>query len=1196
MKIKDNFISNPGRTLVAGVPEGMDALVLAQLAAVVDGAGRTVLHIARDDARLAALAAGIAFFAPGIEVLAFPAWDCLPYDRVSPNGEVASERASTLARLARRGPAAGQGRIVLTTVNAALQRVPPGAAFQDAAFEAERQGALDLDALTRFLTRNGYMRTGTVREAGEYALRGGIVDIFPPGAAAPVRLDLFGDVIEGIRSFDPATQLSEAEPERVTFDPVSEVLLDADSIARFRTGYREAFGAVGDDPLYVAISEGRREIGMEHWLPLFHDRLETLFDYLPDAVVTLDHQADAAVAARFETIAEFFDARAGFLDSGRGASAADRSIPPYRPLPPERLYLTVAEWESVLEARPVGCFSPFAGPGGEDAGEVGAANGTAAGVVDLGGRRGVDFAAARARARHATTGEESVGETSVFDAVREHIEAQRRDGRRVLVACFSAGSRERLAGLLAGHGMDRLETVDGWRAFRELAPASAAIAVLGLEHGFATGDAVVIAEQDILGERLVRPRRRRRRAERFIADVGELTAGELVVHVDHGIGRFKGLETVVVAGAPHDCLRLTYDGGDRLFVPVENVDMLTRYGSAGSEAALDRLGSAQWQARKSRLKKRLRDMAAELIRVAATRTLKPAARLHAGDGLYQEFCARFAYAETEDQSAAIDDTMTDLAAGRPMDRLICGDVGFGKTEVALRAAYATVMGGGQVAVVVPTTLLCRQHLETFCRRFDGLPVRIEQLSRLVTGKRAAAVKAGITGGEVDIVVGTHALLGKAIAFNNLGLLVVDEEQHFGVAHKERLKGLKENVHVLTLTATPIPRTLQMALTGVKDMSMIATPPVDRLAVRTFVTPYDPVIVREAIMRERFRGGQIFYVCPRVADLAEIEERLRALVPEVRIALAHGRMPARALEESMTGFYDGASDLLLSTQIIESGLDIPTANTLIVHRADMYGLGQLYQLRGRIGRAKLRAYCYLTLPPRGVLSSAAAKRLEVLQSLDSLGAGFTLASHDLDIRGAGNLLGEEQSGHIREVGVELYQHMLEEAVAQARGVETADDGEWSPQINIGMAVLIPDGYVDDLDVRLGLYRRIARLEDAQEIEAFAAELHDRFGAMPIEVENLLAIVAIKARCRAAGIEKLDAGPKGAVIAFHGETFANPEGLIAFITADAGRVSLRPDHRLVVRHGWANPARRLDGAHALVRALAAIAGQRDGADST
>ena len=585
-------------------------------------------------------------------------------------------------------------------------------------------------------------------------------------------------------------------------------------------------------------------------------------------------------------------------------------------------------------------------------------------------------------------------------------------------------------------------------------------------------------------------------------------------------------------------------------------------------------------------------MADELIKVAAQRTLQEVDRLVPPEGLYQEFCARFAWPETEDQHRAIGESLGDLASGRPMDRLVCGDVGFGKTEVALRAAFVTVLGGGQVALVAPTTLLVRQHLATFRERFNGLPVRIEQLSRMVTQKQASEIKAAMALGDVDIVIGTHALLSKGIKFKNLELLVVDEEQHFGVTHKERLKRLKANVHVLTLTATPIPRTLQMALTGVKDMSMIATPPVDRLAVRTFVTPYDPVTVREAIMRERFRGGQVFYVCPRIADLDELYERLYKLVPEVEIAVAHGRMPVRELERVMNGFYDGSFGMLLSTQIIESGLDIPTANTLIVHRADMFGLAQLYQLRGRVGRFKLRAYCYLTLPPTGMLSEAASKRLEVLQSLDSLGAGFTLASHDLDLRGAGNLLGDEQSGHVREVGVELYQQMLEEAVAQARGGESPsaedDKAGWSPQINIGMPVLIPDRYVEDLDTRLGLYCRIAGLESANERESFAAEMIDRFGSLPDEVENLLRIVALKGLCRVAGVATLDAGPKGAVVTFHGDDFTNPEGLIGFINDEVGKVSLRPDHRLVYRRDWEMPASRLTGALDLMRKLADLAG--------
>ena len=1106
--------------------------------------------------------------------------DCLPYDRVSPNGEVAGGRVATLVRLAAgralNGNSASPPAIVLTTVNAVLQHVPPGVTFHGALFEIKSGGTLDTDAMTAFLARNGYSRTGTVREPGEFAFRGGIVDMFPPGSDMPLRLDLFGDVVERIRNFDPMTQIGGGDVDGVALEPVSEVFLDPAAISLFRAGYRETFGAVTDDPLYVAVSEGRKQIGMEHWLPLFHPNMETLFDYLPDAVVTLDHQADEVVAARLEAIAEFFDSRQTFLDAQPARSGtADVGGPPYRPLAPNRLYLDDKGWQSALKDRAVVGFSPFATPGG--------------GVsVDLGGRRCQDFAAARVQAR---AEERADGEANVFDTVRDTINQWQGTGQRVAIACFSNGSRERLAQLLGDHGVRALQPVDDWTAFEALAPSTLGLVVLGIEHGYSAGKSVIIGEQDILGERLVRPVRRRR-AEHFIADAGTLSTNELVVHLDHGIGRFEGLETVTVSGAPHDCLRLSYDGGDRLFIPVENIEILSRYANAESEVALDRLGGAAWQARKSKLKKRLREMADELIKVAAQRTLQEVDRLVPPEGLYQEFCARFAWPETEDQHRAIGESLGDLASGRPMDRLVCGDVGFGKTEVALRAAFVTVLGGGQVALVAPTTLLVRQHLATFRERFNGLPVRIEQLSRMVTQKQASEIKAAMALGDVDIVIGTHALLSKGIKFKNLELLVVDEEQHFGVTHKERLKRLKANVHVLTLTATPIPRTLQMALTGVKDMSMIATPPVDRLAVRTFVTPYDPVTVREAIMRERFRGGQVFYVCPRIADLDELYERLYKLVPEVEIAVAHGRMPVRELERVMNGFYDGSFGMLLSTQIIESGLDIPTANTLIVHRADMFGLAQLYQLRGRVGRFKLRAYCYLTLPPTGMLSEAASKRLEVLQSLDSLGAGFTLASHDLDLRGAGNLLGDEQSGHVREVGVELYQQMLEEAVAQARGGESPsaedDKAGWSPQINIGMPVLIPDRYVEDLDTRLGLYCRIAGLESANERESFAAEMIDRFGSLPDEVENLLRIVALKGLCRVAGVATLDAGPKGAVVTFHGDDFTNPEGLIGFINDEVGKVSLRPDHRLVYRRDWEMPASRLTGALDLMRKLADLAG--------
>jgi transcription-repair coupling factor (superfamily II helicase) len=1138
------------------VPEGYDALMIAE----VSSGGPDVLHVARDDQRLVRTAEAIAFFAPQLEVLRFPAWDCLPYDRVSPNTEIESVRTATLSRLARRRH--DGGLVLVTTVNAILQRVPSRASFAGASFETKVGATIALGELTAFLVRDGYHRTDTVREPGEFALRGGIVDLFPPGTAEPVRLDLFGDKLERIRAFDPVTQISVHDLPSLSLGPVNEVFLDPESIARFRASYRQLPGATAEDPVYVAISEGRKHIGMEHYLPLFHERLESVFDYMPGAAVTLDHQAEEARDARLETIADYYEARRSFQAEREGDAA-----PAYRPIEPRLLYLNDQEWDRRLESRAVGEISPFAVPPSPE---------EAKRSVDLGGRRLESFATARAAA------------DNVYDAVRTYIGREAKPGRRIAVAAYSIGSRDRLGSLLSEHGVGGVQPAESWNEAQRLPADTVALVVLGIEHGFNTPGLVVIGEQDILGERLARRVRRRRRTEDIIADASELSPGDLVVHVDHGIGRYEGLETIAAMGAPHDCFRLTYADGDRLFVPVENIEVLSRYGSSETTAALDKLGGHAWQARKSRLKRRLRDMAEALIKVAAERALKAAPIIVAPPGTYDEFCARFPFTETDDQIQAIEDTLSDLTQGHAMDRLICGDVGFGKTEVALRAAYATVLSGEQVAVVVPTTLLARQHFETFNDRFVGLGVNIGRLSRLVTPKEAAATKAGLKDGSIHIVIGTHALLAKDIAFRNLALLVVDEEQHFGVAHKERLKQLRANVHVLTLTATPIPRTLQQAMSGLREMSIIATPPVDRLSVRTFVLPYDPVVVREAIMRERFRGGQVFYVVPRIEDLPEISERLRRLVPEASVAVAHGQMAPRALEDVMSRFYNRERDILLSTQIIESGLDIPTVNTMVVHRADMFGLAQLYQLRGRIGRSKLRAYCYLTLQPKKTLTVAAERRLHVLQTLDTLGAGFSLASHDLDIRGAGNLLGEEQSGHIREVGVELYQHMLEEAVAAARGGAAEAAESWTPQINLGIPVLIPETYVSDLGVRLGLYRRLGEVTAREDVDAFAAELIDRFGPLPHEARNLLDVVTIKLYCRAAGVEKLDAGPRGASIVFRGNRFANPAGLVEMIQREgAGRAVLHPDHRLVLHREWHNEKTRLKGALDMVGKLAEIA---------
>ncbi len=1144
-----------GALALIGAPEGFDALVMSDIARARGG---LTVFVARDGSRASAFSDAMAFFAPEIDIISFPAWDCLPYDRVGPSAGLAALRMATLTRLAR-GLDAKAPVLLVTTAPALMQRVPPRASVTTAGYSATVGASVDIADLERYFAVNGYQRASTVSERGEFAVRGGVIDVFPPSAEEPVRLDLFGDTLESIRSFDRETQRSTKQLKTVDLRPVSETLLDAAAIARFRSGYLAAFGAPGDDPLYATVSEGGRRAGMEHWLPLFYERLETLFDYLPDRVlIGVDHLAPEARDERLAVIADAFEAR----------DQTERKTH-YRALPADALYLTAREWDERIGDRPSRYFNPFQGE-------------FSPGTIDLGAKLGRSFA-----------GERAQDSVNLFEATADHARRLAAAGKRVLFASWSEGSSDRLGSMLADHGLKGISLAPYWQAAKAADPKKPQRCVLPLETGFETDTLAVISETDILGDRLARPRRRRR-ASNFLAEASALTPGDLVVHVDHGIGRYEGLKTLEVMEAPHDCLELHYAAESKLYLPVENIDLLTRYGADGEGAQLDRLGGAAWQSRKAKAKEKLRDMAEGLIAIAAARATKSVEEVDPPHGLFDEFCARFPYDETDDQLNAIHDVLADLASGRPMDRLICGDVGFGKTEVALRAAFVMAMSGRQVALVCPTTLLARQHYSTFTKRFQGWPVRIRRLSRLVPVAEANETRAGLAKGEIEIVIGTHAVLSKQVAFKDLGLVIVDEEQHFGVKHKEALKALRAEVHMLTLTATPIPRTLQMALSGIREMSIIATPPVDRLAVRTYVTPWDPVSIREALLREKYRGGQAYYVAPRLKDLPDLEKFLTEQVPEIKYVVGHGQLAPTQLEDVMTAFYDGRYDVLLSTTIVESGLDVPTANTLIVHRADMFGLSQLYQLRGRVGRAKARAYAYLTTPYGRPITPLAEKRLHVLQSLDSLGAGFQLASHDLDIRGGGNLLGDEQSGHIREIGVELYQQMLEDAVAELKAKPNAD-GErdlslnrgWSPQINTGAAVLIPEAYVPDLNVRLALYRRLSEAERSDDREALAAELIDRFGPLPDEAGHLLKVVAIKGLCREANVSKIDVGPKGAVVSFRADHFAHPAGLVAFVQRNAQVWRLRPDQKVVIKGEWETPEQRLGAAEKILKELANIA---------
>ena len=1154
MERLDYIAKHEARLTVSGAPAGYDAYLAVEAAR---RRGGPVLFVAEGENEAEAALAAMTFFAPQIQILSFPAWDCLPYDRVSPKPDIESTRLATLAALAKGVDAC----VIVTSVNAVLQRVPPRDAIAKASFQARAGEDVHRDGLIKFLAANGYVRADTVRDPGDFALRGGIVDLWPPASDEPLRLDFFGETLEAIRRFDAATQLSRDTVDGIALLPASEAPLSEAAISRFRTGYVALFGPSGDDPLYESVSAGRKAVGMEHWLPLFYEKLDTIFDYLPRSLVMLAHQVEEAKAARLDVIADCYETREQFRHQDPNAKAAMKATP-YKPLKPDTLYLTDAEWQARLSKNLVRSLTPFQAPESITS-------------VDAGGRQGRDFAPERAG-----------GTLNVFQLAADHLKALQAAGKRVVVASWTEGSAERMGGVLADHGLDAIRKVADWPEALRLHDSAAAIACLGIEHGFEAPGFALMSEQDVLGDRMVRSQARQRRAQNFLSEASSLAPGDLVTHIEHGVGRYLGLKAIEALGAPHDCLEIQYDGG-KLFLPVENIELLTRYGS-DEGAQLDRLGGAGWQKRKAEMKARVREIAAELMRTAAARELRHLPPIDPPTGLYDEFCARFPYQETEDQERAIAETIADLARGRPMDRLVCGDVGFGKTEVALRAAFVAAMAGEQVAVVVPTTLLARQHYRNFAERFTGFPLKVRQLSRFVDAKEVRETKEALADGSVDVVIGTHALLAENLSFKRLGLVVVDEEQHFGVVHKERLKNLKSDVHVLTLTATPIPRTLQLALSGVRDLSLITTPPIDRLAVRTFVTPFDPLVVREALLREHYRGGQSFFVAPRIADLRAAEAFLKETVPEVKTAVAHGQMASALLEDVMTAFYERKVDVLISTNIVESGLDIPTANTMIVQRADMFGLSQLYQIRGRIGRSKARAYAYLTTPPDKKLTDTATRRLEVLQSLDQLGAGFSVASHDMDIRGAGNLLGEEQSGHVREVGIELYQEMLEEAVSSLREGAGEVEEQWSPAINLGASVLIPESYVADLNVRMSLYRRLSSLQSRADIDGFAAELIDRFGPLPEEVTHLFEIVAIKQLALEAGVEKIDAGPKGGTISFRNNAFANPLALIKFINQHSGTMKVRPDQKIVVTRDWATPEERLSGAKALLTQLVKLAG--------
>ncbi|ALE03801.1 transcription-repair coupling factor [Bartonella ancashensis] len=1136
------------------VIDGTEAFALSQLCTEIFQ-GKPFVYVLRDETKITYLQKILNFIDPHLPVFNFPSWDCLPYDRVSPGILVTARRLSALTNILNlhKNPCSA---IILTTANAIIQKLPPRTIVENQAIHMRVGQCVDMNDIIHYLERNSFERVSIVRDVGEFAVRGGIIDIFPPSESNPLRLDFFGNTLETVRTFDVETQRTIANKVEFSLQAMSEVVLTQELISRFKGNYIRAFGVPqANDIVYEAISQGRRFSGMEHWLPLFYEKLDNFFDYCGDAPVVFENCIEEVLEKRYDLIKDYYIAR----KEHEKDEASDVS---YCPVNPDLLYMTPSQI-LVCRERLGLCmnFTPFNVP--KSFGKM---------IFHANVTAGYDFVKER-----------NEKDKNVFSSVVDHIVSLQSLEKKVLLACWSEGSMNRLLQVLDEYGLKKIEIVHSFSTVKKAPYKHTLAAVIPIDHGFESEDFVVITEQDVLGDRLIRSSKRRKNSAHFISEIAALNSGDFVVHIDHGIGQFVGLKTIKVDEILRDCLEIIYAGGDRLFLPIENIELLSRYGSEGTGIVLDKLGGAAWQTRKARLKKHLLRSAEQLIRIAAERAMRSAPVLIPPVGLFDEFIACFPHEETEDQISAIDAVLGDLASGKPMDRLICGDVGFGKTEVAMRSAFVAALNGYQTAIVVPTTLLSRQHYKTFSSRFKGLPVKICHVSRLVQAKELLQSKKAIADGTVDIVIGTHALLSEKINFLRLGLLVIDEEQHFGVKHKEYLKKLKSDIHVLTLSATPIPRTLGLALSGLRELSLITTPPIDRMAVRTFISPFDALVVRETLLREYYRGGQSFYVCPRISDIAYVEEYLKKYVSELKFVVAHGQMPAGQLDDIMNAFCDGKYDVLLSTTIIESGIDIPTANTLIVHRAEMFGLSALYQLRGRVGRSKQRAYALFTFSAGRILNPAADRRLKALQSLDTLGAGFQLASHDMDIRGTGNLLGEEQSGHVKEVGFELYQKMLEETITELKEGKCNVDGQWSPQISLGVTALIPEDFVPDLSLRISLYRRLMELSYLEKINELGSELIDRFGPLPIEVQYLLKMVYIKALCRKTSVEKLDIGPKGIVIQFRNNHFNNTTDLVKWIGEQGTTAKIRSDQSIVFIRDCSTVEKRLLEAEAIMTDL-------------
>jgi transcription-repair coupling factor (superfamily II helicase) len=1085
---------------------------------------------------------------PKLEVLDFPDWETLPYDVFSPLPELISQRLLTLYRL----PRMRRG-ILIVPVSTLMQRLPPRSFLEGHALLVEIGQRMDLGETRQQLERSGYQCVSQVLSHGEFAVRGSLLDLFPMGSSTPYRIDLFDDEVDSIRTFDPETQRSQDKIERIRLLPAREFPLNEEGISRFRGNYRSQFeGDPQRSLIYQDVSEGRIPNGLEYYLPLFFEQTTTLFEYLPEQHLLCQFEGVRAQAEQFyQQVKDRYEERR--YDSERPL------------LPPSRLYL----------------------PADDLFGEI---NRTASVML-----------------QHNEVASRSKGYSEFFNfdtqlppplalqpraqrpaaALQQFIATA---GLRSLFIAEGAGRRELLLGTLRDLGIQP-RLVVSWDDFA-LGEMPIGLCVAPMEQGLWLPEAgiAIITETQLYGERVRQERRRRKVSQdpdQIVRNLTELLIGAPVVHEDHGVGRYLGLQTLEVGGMTTEFLALEYARGDKLYVPVASLHLISRYAGASPEhAPLHRLGGDQWEKTRRKAAQQVRDVAAELLEIYARRAAHQGYAFPPADAEYQAFAASFEFEETPDQQQAIEAVLADMASPHPMDRVVCGDVGFGKTEVAMRAAFMATQGNKQVAVLVPTTLLAQQHAQNFADRFADWPVKVESLSRFRTGKQQQQVIDALAKGTIDIVVGTHKLLAPEIRFKELGLVIIDEEHRFGVRHKEKLKALRSEVDLLTLTATPIPRTLNMAMSGMRDLSVIATPPALRHPIKTFISQWSDGLIVEACQRELKRGGQIYFLHNEVKTIQHTAERLQDLLPGIRLQIAHGQMRERQLEGIMRDFYHQRFSLLVCTTIVESGIDVPTANTMIINRADKLGLAQLHQIRGRVGRSHHRAYAYLLTPPPPSMTDDAKKRLEAIESLEDLGAGFTLATHDLEIRGAGELLGEEQSGQINEIGFSLYTELLERAVAAlkaGRQPELDRPLDHGTEIELNIPALLPADYLPDVHNRLVLYKRIASARNDEELRELQVEMIDRFGLLPQPAKNLLAITELKLRAHPIGIRKIEAGPKGARLLFEEQPRLDPMKLIALIQSRPNTYKMDGSDRLRYLADLEVPEQRVTKMHQLLDTL-------------